>query len=165
MMLMSFFAHLEYMRNGVMFRCHPNYKSKGEWYDWVMVHFDFGTQKSPRSNKKLGMWLSHYFPSKILCFFVLPEDETIYAIVHSTKPNNHENDSILFERWELENNVVELRNGKRNITPTYHVVDVDCFGDPILVVEDYKVSALNNNEEKAMVTVVLPFAKACPINS
>ena len=108
------------------------------------------------------MWSSHYFLSKILCFFVLPEDETIYAIVHSTKPNNHENDSILFERWELENTVGELWNGKRNITPTYHVVNVDCFGDPILVVEDYTVSELTMNEEKSMVTVVLPFAKAWP---
>jgi len=108
------------------------------------------------------MWSSHYFPSKILCFFVLPDDETIYAIVHSTKPNNHESDSILFERWEFKNTVIELQNGKRNITPTYHVVDVDCFGDPILVVEDYTVSELTMNEEKAMVTVVLPFTKAWP---
>jgi len=76
----EFFAHLEYTRNGVMFRCHPNYKSKGEWYDRVMVCFDIGPHKTPHSNKKLGTWSSHYFPSKILCFFVLPDDETIYAI-------------------------------------------------------------------------------------
>jgi len=158
----EFSAHLQYTRNGVMFRCHPNYKSNGEWYDWVMVRFDIGPQKTRHSNKKLGMWSSQYFPSKILCFFVLPEDETIYAIVHSTKSNNHESDSILFERWEFENTMGELRNGKRNIIPTYHVVNVDCFGDPILVVEDYTVSELTMNEEKAMVTVVLPFAKAWP---
>jgi len=108
------------------------------------------------------MWSSHYFLSKILCFCVVPHDDTIYAIVHSTKPNNHESDSILFERWELKNTVIELRNGKRNIIPNYHVVDVDCFGDPILVVEDYMASELTLNEEKAMVTVVLPFAKAWP---
>jgi len=127
-----------------------------------MVCFDVGPQKASCSNKKLGMWSSHYFPSKILCFFVLPDDETIYAIVHLTKPNNHESDSILFERWELENTVIELQNGKRNIIPNYHVVNVDCFGDPILVVEDYMASELTLNEEKAMVTVVLPFAKAWP---
>jgi len=126
----------------------------GLWFILTLA----GPQKTPHSNKKLGMWSSHYFLSKILCFFVLPDDETIYAIVHLTKPNNHESDSILFERWEFENTVVELQN----IIPTYHVVDVDCFGDPILVVEDYTVSELTMNEEKAMVTVVLPFAKAWP---
>ncbi len=46
--------------------------------------------------KKLGMWNGHYFPSKILCFFVLPDDDTTYAIIQSTSSSNHENDSILF---------------------------------------------------------------------
>jgi len=104
----QFFAHLEYVRNGIMFRCHPNYRSTGEWYDWVMVRFDIASHKRSCSNRKLGMWSSHYYPSKIMCFFRLPEDETIYAIVHSTKPSNHDSNSILFERWELENTITDL---------------------------------------------------------
>ena len=156
----QFFAQIEYTHNGTIFRCHPNYKSKDKCYDWVMVCFDIGSHKHCHSNKKLGMRLSHYFPSKIMCFFLLPDDETIYAIVHSTKPNNHENNSILSERWELENTITELQNGSRNVTPNLHVIDVDCFGNPILAIEDYTLSELTQNKNKAMVTVVFPFTRA-----
>jgi len=97
-----------------------------------------------------------------MCFLVLPQDDTIYAIVHSTIPSNHENDSILFERWELENTIGIQRDGKRTVIPNLHVVDVDSFGDPILAVEDYTITELESNSERAMVTVVLPFAKAWP---
>jgi len=63
-------------------------KPLGEWYEWVMVCFDVGTQNCLHSNKKLSMWSSHYFPSKLLCFFVIPHDDTIYVIAHWTKPSN-----------------------------------------------------------------------------
>jgi len=158
----NFHVHLEYTRNETRFRCHPNYKSNGGWYDWVMVRFDIGAQKISRGNKQLGMWKKQYFPSKVMCFLVLPQDDTIYAIVHSTIPSNHENDSILFERWELENTIGIQRDGKRTVIPNLHVVDVDSFGDPILAVEDYTTTELESNSEHAMVTIVLPFAKAWP---
>jgi len=44
----------------------------------------------------------------------------------------------------------------------FHVVDVDMFGNPILTVEDYKISQLETNTESTMVTVVIPFATAWP---
>jgi len=78
----------------------------------VMVRFDIAGSKALRGKKKLGMWNGHYFPSKILCFFVLPDDETTYAIIQSTSSSNHENDSILFERWELEESLCYQKNGK-----------------------------------------------------
>jgi len=42
------------------------------------------------------------------------------------------------------------------------VVDVDCFGDPILVVEDYTATELIENNNKAMVTIVTQFTKRWP---
>jgi len=33
----EFYVHLKYIRNGVIFWCHPNFKSNREWYDWVMI--------------------------------------------------------------------------------------------------------------------------------
>ena len=95
-------------------------------------------------------------------FFVLPNDETTYALVYSTKHNSHENDSILFERWELDQQTKLLPNGERSILPNLHIVDVDTFGDQILVVEDYTIRELSENNKKATVTVVLPFAKEWP---
>ena len=93
----EFRIHLEYVRNGVTFRCHPNYKSNGEWYDWAMIRFDSANRKHCRQKKKTGLWSDHYFPSKILCFLVVPNDKSTYALVYSTKHNSHDNDSILFE--------------------------------------------------------------------
>jgi len=143
----EFNVHLEYIHNGTTFCCHPNYKSNGEWYDWVMVQFDIAGSKASRGKKKLGMWNGHYFPSKILCFFVLPDDETTYAIIQSTSSSNHENDSILFERWELEESLCYQKNGKKYIYPNLHIVDVDSFGDPILaVMDDSNIEHDHNND-------------------
>jgi len=98
-----------------------------------------------------------------LCFFKAPHDETTYAIIHSTKANNHDNDSILFERWELEIDIQVQHNGKQKMFPTLNVVNVDCFGYPIILfVEDYTTTELIDNNNKAMVTIVTPFSKGWP---
>jgi len=101
-----------------------------------MVQFNNDTNKVSCVKKSIGMWSHNYFPSKVLCFFVIPGDETTYAIIHSCNVNDHESDSILFERWELGNTSGPVKNGKQCIMEHLHVVDVDCFGDPILVIED-----------------------------
>jgi len=125
-----------------------------------MVQFNIATCKSLHHKKKIGSWSNHYFPSKILCFFKTPHDETTYAIIHSTKANNHENDNILFERWELEIDIQVQHNGKQKMFPTLNVVNVDCFGYPIILfVEDYTTTELIDNNNKAMVTIVTPFSK------
>jgi len=59
----EFYVHLEYIRNRVICQCHPNFKSNGEWYDWVMVWFDSSAHKGKKGN---GMWSDHYFPSKVV---------------------------------------------------------------------------------------------------
>jgi len=51
----DFHVHLEYIWNGITFWCHPNYKSKGEWNDWVMVQFDMGNHKDYCGKKPIGM--------------------------------------------------------------------------------------------------------------
>jgi len=53
------------------------------------------------------------------------------------------------------------KNGKRIVTGDLHGVNIDTFGDPILVIEDYTMKHLENNAESAMITVV-PFAKIWP---
>jgi len=95
-------------------------------------------------------------------FFTIPDKQSVYAVVHSTKTSNHNNDSILFERWEMEYSMKTQQNGERSISPMFHVVDVDTFGSPILAIEDYNISQLSTNTESAMVTVVIPFESAWP---
>jgi len=101
----TFFVHFEYIRDRTIFRCHPSYCSNGKWYNWVIVCFEQGEVNALLAKKQKGMWSPNYFPSKILCSFTLPDNVTVYAVVHSMNASNHDNDSILFERWELENSI------------------------------------------------------------
>ena len=32
--------YTQYKRNGVLYRCHPNYRGDGPWYDWVMMSYE-----------------------------------------------------------------------------------------------------------------------------
>jgi len=112
----EFYVHLEYMRNGVFFWCHPNFKSNEEWYDWVMVQFDSSAHTRKKQN---GMWSNNCFPSKLMCFFVIPHGNTIYAVIHSTHPNDYENNSILFRKF--------FKFSTKWISPILHVVDVSTF--------------------------------------
>ena len=66
----EFHIHLEYVQNGVTFRCHPNYKSNGEWYDWAMIWFDSANRKHCRRKKRLDCGLIIIFPVKY-CTFLL----------------------------------------------------------------------------------------------
>jgi len=54
------------------------------------------------------------------------------------------------------------QNGCRIVSPILHVVDVSTFGDPILAIQDYSKKELENMADSGMITVVLPFIKACP---
>jgi len=53
------------MQNGITFHCHPNFKSNGEWYDWLMVQFDDDTKKLSCRKKPIGMWSENYFPCQV----------------------------------------------------------------------------------------------------
>jgi len=117
------------------------------------------------ANGMIGLWFDLKIPKIIakgcghqtiihakLCFFMIPDKQSVYAVVHSTKTSNHDNDSILFERWEMEYSMKTQQNGERSISPMFHVVDVDTFGSPILAIEDYNISQLSTNTESAMVS-------------
>jgi len=90
--------------------------------------------------------------------FSIPNDEEIYVIIQLSKASNHEDDSILFKRWELEDSMTVLQNGRRIIIPNLHVVAVNSFGDGIFVIEDYKTMEVKEHGIDNMITVVLPFA-------
>jgi len=93
-------------------------------------------------------------------FFEILQDNTIYTVIHSTHSNDHENDSILFEGWQLENLTSIRQSGFRNVSSVLHDVNVSTFGDPILAIEDVSKRDLENNTDLEKITVVLPFIKA-----
>jgi hypothetical protein len=71
----------EYVRDGVIFRGHPNYRSNGEWKDWVMIQFE-RTPTDNKQNKTVAKqnWIAfgmeeedydgyYYVPAEIQGFF------------------------------------------------------------------------------------------------
>jgi len=75
--LARWFSHLgschvscwtEFIHNGQRMRAHPNYQSKGEWYDWAMIRFNGSTE--PRSED--SVWLKCDYPAKIIAILRAP---------------------------------------------------------------------------------------------
>jgi len=96
-----------------------------------MVRFESdkdSTQDS--SNDEYGYYGSSLFPAKILCFLGAP-DESIHAMIHCCKTNDHSQDSILAECWEQEYKVDD-----NMLVPLLRCVSVDSFETPCFVVED-----------------------------
>jgi hypothetical protein len=139
-------CYTEYKHNGVLFRAHPNYRSKGAWYEWVMVHFD-----ETNNSKSFGVHGKDLYPCKILSFFVDPADnQSICALVHRCASFDEEASSSLCEVWhqEYKSTAVEreeLDNHKRRKTkvgyqqlePVVYKVSVQRFRERILAIEEH----------------------------
>lgn len=123
----------EHTRSGQMFRAHPNYRGKGVWRDWVMIHWEEGN-----------------FPAQIWGYVDLREipqgrivkiDDTnsvtrgVYAIVESTTYVEEEQPlSDIFVPLDLD---VTSRSAEGSVHKRkFYVVDVEAFMDPLVVIPD-----------------------------
>ena len=95
----------------------------------------------------------HENPSKIMCFFVVDDEQDTRALVQSCCESNHQNDSILFQRWSKE-----YTARIQSVEPMLRAVPVDSFGCRIFVVEDDHsiIETIPTKNLKAGVTVVTP---------
>ena len=94
-------VYTEIVHDGKILRAHPNYKSGGPWYDWVMVNFDQASQPTAKKLKLEseergtynlkkdvvkdwgGAFKENLYAAKVLCFFKKSgEGEKIQAFVH-----------------------------------------------------------------------------------
>ena len=123
----------DYIRDGVSFRAHPNYRRAGPWYDWVMVKYEVDLKDY--TEEWCGNFDPYFFPSKILSFFQVEGGTGTYAIIHTCETNKQldQNSSVLLERWTLQYKRVKAREAP---TPAYDIQDVECFGEGVLVIED-----------------------------
>jgi hypothetical protein len=137
----------EYIRDNHRFRAHPNYRSNGYWYDWVMVNFqvdndidgdnvDSHRSKRHRTIETGNRYPDEYYPAKILCFFADPIDKEIMALVHSCDDNDHSEDSALCEVWSLEYQVKRDSSNALVAFPTIRAVPVSSFDEAVLVIEE-----------------------------
>ena len=110
----------EYTRQHLTFRCHPNYRNEGQWYDYAMVAWEqpLNSNKAKSSRKSQPDWNKEVLhqpvvtknklltcdvlliPAKILCF-VEDHNGKMLAIIHLCL-NNYSKMSVLTYRWQLE---------------------------------------------------------------
>lgn len=97
---------MEYNRQGITFRCHPNYKNEGPWYDYALFAWDqpSNAKYTKSKNKSVTDWNEEVLdvpvttedckntsnvlliPGKILCF-VKDQNDDMFAIIHSCLDN------------------------------------------------------------------------------
>ena len=127
------------------FRCHPNYKNKGPWHDWVIV--DYYDHKDdavtpPDMDHHYPFFEYYCVPARIMVFFKHHDSQTqetsYHAIVHPCSFRSlelWEEASVLTEKWELH--YEQPNKNKPVVHPKYAVVDMeDNIVDRCLVVPD-----------------------------
>jgi len=98
-------VYCEYKREGTCYHAHPNYHQLGPWHNWVMVMYDAGDDTASVDSEVVKNAFPFHHdenPSKIMCFFVMDEEDEVNALVHSCQTSDHSNDSTLFQRWTKE---------------------------------------------------------------
>jgi hypothetical protein len=145
----------EFYKNGMLFRSHPDYRSRGPWYEWAMIEFE-NLPEDKNVDDLCGGMLPEgrfpfgCFPSKILAIFKCPRDETVKLVVHPCTYSTHEEDSRLVECWELdyqtkrvvvpnltvEGNILDEVRELRVEVPNLTIVEASSVRERIYVVEE-----------------------------
>jgi len=149
-------VYCEYKRERTHYWAHPNYCQLGPWHDWVMVMYDAGDDTASVDSEVVKNAFPFHHdenPSKIMCFFVMDEEDEVNALVHSCQTSDHSNDSTLFKRWTKE-----YIGRVQYFEPMLRVVPVDAFGSRVLVVEDNHsiLETVPKQQLKAGITLVTP---------
>ena len=131
------------------FRCHPNYRNEGEFYDWVIVRFQrdnptyFAEGHSHRT-----FFRSDCVPAKLILFVRDSSSGKICALVHAchfrTAALCHL-DSVLMEPFQLEYHVARIepqgggRVPRRSVQKaTLRLVEIDSIEARCFVVEEQR---------------------------
>ena len=122
--------YTEYVRDGVIFRAHPNYRSKGPWHDWVTCQYEkcpgFSFQNKTKAKlSRIGFGMEdedyenfYYVPGQILGFFISEHEDFLgqtMAIINFLDEKSLNKKSVLVTEW---------KNGTRNKPD---IIPVDSF--------------------------------------
>ena len=123
--------------SNIRMRCHTNYRSQGEWYDWVVVDYeeDGPGGRSGPANKKAAV------PCKLLAFVF---DQGAYdgegawkAVLHPCSfqdKQDQDQSGLFFQQWKL-NYTPKNKNDNNLLIPELDVVELETIIDRCLVVE------------------------------
>jgi hypothetical protein len=127
----------DYVRDGVIFRGHPNYRSEGPWNDWVMLQFERSEHDNRQDKKKakdnhVAHGTGHnnyekyyYVPGKVFGFYEM-EGQTM-AVMKFLDEASVTKTSVITTEWRFPEN-----RGIKDIG--YQAVSTDAFVRHCLVV-------------------------------
>ncbi len=133
----------EHKRNGQIFRGHPNYRSSGQWNDWVLV--DWGA--------------NGHTPAEIWCFLDLRDlpkrgirmniggcqvKGGVYAVVEHADEPEDVNDQLNLDMFTKINKFVHRDDDGRMTSRAFYLADVEAFVEAICVVPN--VGAARDSE-------------------
>jgi hypothetical protein len=149
-------------RLGERCRAHPNYRSEGSIYDWVIAeepdeYANFiGKSDVP---SRLGERYPNHVPCRLLALFLHPHSKKPVAFVHMCLPystKNYDCSSVLIEHWTLDGNVVhqyetsdgqlhqQRQKGASRVTryiPRYRVISIDKIKEGLMVIQENELLA------------------------
>jgi len=112
----------EYQRNGFVYRCHPLYRGEFAYYDWCLIRWCDGNDMTTGDEK---------YTSIIgrIHLFVQTPDGSINAVIQSVQERTNEDYGVFGTYWYLEQ-----CGPTNNPEPQFHLVDVDCLEDHVMVI-------------------------------
>jgi len=162
------FGYTEYKRGKLTFRCHPNYRNEGPWFDYVLIAWEQeGTESGYSDDDSMEEKLHEpiamknilnpsnikLIPAKLICFIKNHKNE-MNVIIHSCL-GHREKESVLTYKWELEyeeeknKSVKSTRNctldDTTKLTPVYHNVSVDTIQKHCLIIPMHAASIMTND--------------------
>ena len=134
-------GYTEYRRGDLFVRSHPNYRSNGAWYDWVLAEFDVIEPNGHESVQR--------FPCKVISLFADPETREPRALVHCATSIDPGSESVVIcERWLMEyTQPYRHGGGTWHVHPIIRCVRCSSFLKTLMVIE---------TERKLSESVLLP---------
>jgi hypothetical protein len=155
----------ECVRGLYTYRAHPNYRSRGEWYDWAYIRFEIESPDDSDSSDSDATLHTGLFPAKILCFYKHPSEEgELKALIQCTDRKDENWNDIIAEQWNMEYGIPYEYTTRLNVKrtaadPIIRSIDVDCIEKPLLVAQclsgTYESIVFTSKTEKDVARVLV----------
>jgi hypothetical protein len=150
--MQSLSVYTEVKVSGKNFRCHPNYHSRGCWFDWAIIKVTPNRSDKDLHTYNIGNNVTPAFgygqrPAKVLAFFQV--DGHLHFLYHAVdNKRNSTLDSVLAERWNLRYNSKD-----NDLIPYIRSSPITTIVDSAFVVEECP-EFLKTQEQSTVVVLV-----------
>jgi hypothetical protein len=148
----SLFGYTEVKILGKIFRCHPNYRSRGPWYDWAIMRIAPNHSDTLRHEYNIRNNITPAFdhgcrPAKVLAIFQMNgQFHFLYHVVDDKR--NSSLDSVLAERWNLR-----YHRNQQDLIPYMRYSPIQNIIDSAFVVEECP-DFLKTQDQSTLVVLV-----------